>query len=184
MKTRELFEAAEVPEWVKQNDADFKHLLRQLGFTMTNKPVPHKEHSVRTGNTKKPDAETWWIVGGTIRPTDGDDIMSFGDKVPLLPSEIAKFLLKKAESNRIVRIVSGFKKWRTDYRMIYPSDRLEQVTHLVKDHLRQVTVKDNRHVPENQELEFAWEMEPPRTFEKPAELAPARILRVIKKGTA
>jgi hypothetical protein len=186
VRVQQLFEKKpEATEWVTKVDVDYKHVLRSLGFTDTTKPT------VKRDNPKQAiDGSSWWRFGGFMRQTDKDEVLGKEDRMKIgvkaLPTEIAKFLLKMAQTGRMVRVIDSPSYWRENQHIVREDDALSEVERIVrigfKDRIRQREPLRGVGYDMFKEPYFQWEMEPPKNLapEEPRR----RIVRVVKKAAA
>lgn len=192
MKLNQLHEA-EVPAWVKKLDSDYKHLLRSTGFEDRTAPKPEKRHDKR-GRIKGPDNMTMWQFGNFIRPREDNVLFSKDEQIDMgkiaLPGEIAKFLIQLAKDhpNRLVRTVQHYGWWRQpDRRIINGTDPVGLVTSLVRDALGTRGRTTGSYLDGKQkhnELNFTWEIDPPREFSATEPQPPRKVVRIVKKAAA
>ena len=189
MKVDQLFEKKpEATDWVKKVDADYKHMLRSLGFTDTTKPTVKKDTARQVV-----DSTSWWRFGGCMRPTGGDELLTKDDRLKMgvkaMPAELAKFLLKMAQTGRVVRVIEGWAvKWRESQHIIRPDDNPAEVERLVRAGFRENAKRQTGSMDKGYattiEPYFQWEMEPPKDLAPEEPQPQRRLIRVVKKATA
>ena len=190
MKVEQLLEA-EIPAWVKKLDGDYKHLLRSTGFEDRTAPKPEKVTG-KSGRIKPVDELTMWQFGHFIRPREGNELFSRDEQIDMgkiaLPGEIAKFLIKLATDhpNRVVRVIQDYSWQRaSDKRIVRPDDPVGVITDLVRTALGnkgRMTGNYYSGFNKHNELNFTWEIDPPREFKADEPQPPRKVVRVVKKS--
>lgn len=173
MNVQELLEAKVMPDWVRQEEQDFRTLVKRYGFTVRKRPTVYKNR---------------WTFGGQIVDVDKKDIsLPLEKRVAGLQLAVAQHLFNAKEEGREVVIYAperyrhvasrGHVHWQiVDFtpKHVYPGDSLPQVEGLVKDRL----FLNYRSGDKEQHITFQYGMSDPSEQKVPGP-AP-KTIRVVK----
>ncbi len=170
MKVTELFEAKVLPDWVADEELEFRSMAKRLGFTVRKKPTQLRGR---------------WVFGGELVDVDKNQTLGLEKRIIGMQKAVVR---RFTELNRQGREVAMYRPSRYDYVapgvwgpvefapvFIYPDDSPTAIENLVKERLfnNRTAGSNNNHIV------FQYSVDEPKPKEEPKPVE-KKVYRVVK----